>query len=300
MFFLLTTGSGRIKISASLNPAFPGSATISRKSLKETVMTLPHASSISANSPQPARRPLPSKLDSKLIAYSAAAAASGVGLLAMSGTAEAKIVYTAANLAIPANQTVSVDINNDGVPDFAFYFYQYGQRKPLTPPLGYHQDNLVIEPSKTGNEVWGIQSVKGTECAAALPPSVKVGPGAGFVQANSVLIWGSGGSAYSTVTRCKFGTLPRGGFLGLKFLINGQTHYGWAHVTVRNNNAVLNGYAYETVPNQSIRTGETSGPVEVGTFMPGKIPAAPATLGLLAQGSQGLDIWRKSEKDLEN
>jgi hypothetical protein len=88
--------------------------------------------------------------------------------------------------------------------------------------------------------------------------------------------------------------------LGLKFLINGQTHYGWAHVTVNGSRAVLNGYAYETVPNQPITTGKTSGPVEVGESLPVEIPAQPATLSALAWGSQGLDIWRRVEEEIEN
>jgi hypothetical protein len=246
------------------------------------------------------RRPqahLPNKLDRRLIAYSAAATAAGVGLLVLSEPAEAKIVYTAANITIPADQSVSFDLNHDGIPDFGFYFYQYGA---VRKPLGYHEEGLAIDPSKTGNAIWSVQSSKGDACAAALPPGVKVGPGADF-QDKSLGLWGSGGTAYSgPFVFCEFGKRTRGAFLGLKFLISGQTHYGWAHVTVDGSRAVLNGYAYETVPNQPITTGKTSGPVEVGESLPVEIPAQLATLGALARGSQGLDIWRKVEEEIEN
>jgi hypothetical protein len=219
-------------------------------------------------------------------------------MLAATPSAEAKVVYTAANITIPANGSVKLDINNDGVPDFSMYFYAYGPRRV---PLGYFDDAVTIDPLKTGNEVWGVESSKGAECAAALPAGAKVGAGAAFGQ-SELLLWASGGTAYSIPDRrCKFGSLPRGGFLGLKFVVDGQTHYGWAHVTVYSNantgrKAVINGYAYETVPNQAIDAGKTSGPVTVAEMEPLPAPQ-PASLGLLAQGSRGLNIWRRSEEE---
>jgi len=258
---------------------------------------LDSSSNPQSSNPQRQQARLPNKLDRRLVAYTAAATAAGVGLIATSQSAEAKIVYTAANFTIPAEQSVSFDLNHDGIPDFGFYFYQYGG---VREPLGYHDEGLVIDPSKTGNAIWSVQSSKGGACAAALPPGVKVGAGAGF-QGKSLELWGSEGTAYSGPFQfCEFGKRTRGAFLGLKFLINGQTHYGWAHVTVKGSQAVLNGYAYETVPNQPILAGKTSGPVEVGESLPGEIPDQPATLGVLARGSQGLDIWRRAEEEIES
>src|SRR5579859_4440382 len=76
------------------------------------------------------RTPLSSKLDKHLLAYAAAAGAAGVSLLAQS--AEAKIVYTAANVSITANgPTVDIDLNNDGTPDFNLYWgFLQGIRHP--------------------------------------------------------------------------------------------------------------------------------------------------------------------------
>jgi hypothetical protein len=81
-------------------------------------------------------------------------------------------------------------------------------------------------------------------------------------------------------------------------VINGTTHYGWAHVTVHNGNAVLNAYAYETVPNTPIATGKTSGPVVAELGMEPLSSGQPATLGLLAQGSRGLAAWRRPEEEI--
>jgi hypothetical protein len=84
---------------------------------------------------------------------------------------------------------------------------------------------------------------------------------------------------------------PQGGnvknhYVGLKFVINGETHYGWARFNVQvrqplkgSVQAILTGYAYETVANAPIVAGKTSGAEEAG--------AQPATLGKLAAGAAG-------------
>jgi hypothetical protein len=88
-------------------------------------------------------------------------------------------------------------------------------------------------------------------------------------------------------------------FLGLKFLINGEIHYGWARLTVladKNRELVsakLTGYAYETVANRPIVAGQTSGTVEGASVTPTPIEHPQVQLGLLALGSGGLDAWRR-------
>jgi hypothetical protein len=51
-------------------------------------------------------------------------------------------------------------------------------------------------------------------------------------------------------------------YLGVKFTINGETHYGWARLSVQavppiTFTATLTGYAYETIRNKSISAGQT-------------------------------------------
>jgi hypothetical protein len=76
-------------------------------------------------------------------------------------------------------------------------------------------------------------------------------------------------------------------YLGLRFLIHGQTHYGWARMELtalkpnRNSAEILGkltGYAYETIPNKSIIAGRTKGP-DVITLRSG-------SLGHLARGAR--------------
>ena len=59
--------------------------------------------------------------------YAVMASAAGVGMLALSHPAEAKIVYTPAHTLIDSGQTVPLDLNHDGKADFSFH-------SPLTRP----------------------------------------------------------------------------------------------------------------------------------------------------------------------
>ena len=59
----------------------------------------------------------------------------------------------------------------------------------------------------------------------------------------------------------------RNRYLGLKFVIHGKVHYGWARLSVTlghhrqygDVSGTLTGYAYETIPNKAIITGKTKG-----------------------------------------
>jgi hypothetical protein len=233
-------------------------------------------------------------LDKQLLAYVTAATAAGVGLLAQ--PAEAKIVYTVANTTIKANGgSVNLDLNNDGIADFIIdNSFVDGVRHPE----GFFASALTIYPVQAANEIWGVLSAKGWECAAALPPAVKVGPGAAF-QPKYLPLWEASGSYTRGATEhCPWASKHRGAFLGLKFVVKGQTHYGWAHITV-GSTTVLNAYAYETVPNQPILTGKISGPVAETQASLLSVPnPQPASLGLLARGAEGLAIWRRTEEAL--
>jgi hypothetical protein len=99
-------------------------------------------------------------------------------------------------------------------------------------------------------------------------------------------------------------------FLGLRFGINGEPHYGWARLTVDVRRegfptirARLTGYAYETEPNKTILAGDQGVWAEAGSGSAKDVSLAPAPapahsfLGLLSLGSLGLDRWRASKKE---
>ena len=79
----------------------------------------------------------------------------------------------------------------------------------------------------------------------------------------------------------------RKGLPRLKFVIKGQTHFGWARVrtaSIYPYKVFLTGYAYETIPNKPITTGATKGP-DVTTVY-------PTSLGHLAAGASAIPAWR--------
>ena len=93
-------------------------------------------------------------------------------------------------------------------------------------------------------------------------------------------------------------------YIGLKFIINGKVHYGWARLNVKLViktetaviNATLTGYAYETIPNKPIIAGKTHGADDAEPPTPAALTTRtpkPATLGVLAMGWPGLSIWRR-------
>jgi hypothetical protein len=215
-------------------------------------------------------------------------------MLASVQTAEARIVYTPANLTIPVNGgLIQLDLNHDGIADFAFSSVSYSTH-------GFGDFFLKIEPDQNSNEI-ADQVSKGHMCAAALAKGVQVGPKSRFHQdpANGLYMWffARGGTQTRTTSFGPWRGLRGQRYLGLKFVVNGKTHYGWARVKFEQNATTVTGYAYETIPNKFIIAGKTKGPDEMWTeeadaalIMPTRETAG---LGLLALGAPGLSTWRR-------
>ena len=228
---------------------------------------------------------LTSATEKKLLGYATLAAASGVAMLALAPSAEAKVVYTATNQKLPLNTTFVLDVNGDGIPDFNFFAGTLLGGALKRDTYTFNSDaTLTVSAASQSNQVRGAQFV-----ASALPAGVKIGGDRKFEGGN--LFMGAV-SATDGGPPTYFGPwAPQGGnvkdhYVGLKFVINGETHYGWARFNVQirqplkgNLQAILTGYAYETVPNASIMAGKTSGAEKADT--------RPATLGQLAAGAAG-------------
>jgi hypothetical protein len=221
------------------------------------------------------------KLDKKLATYVAVAGAAGVAFLAAAPAAEAKVVYTPANTRL-YNSSFALDLNNDGVSDLSLIASFQG--------FSFYQTMLHVSPA-AGNAVIGVAGG-----AADLPWGARIGPTGAFDSATQLM---------ASRQRCQSSYCYAGPwvetqnrFLGIKFSINGQTHYGWARLSVGRLPATLTGYAYETIPNKPIIAGRTSVPVEVSGVNPvdAFAPAyARASLALLARGAESLSIWRRDE-----
>jgi len=239
------------------------------------------------------------QLEKNLLAYVAAAA--GAGLLSAAPSAEAEIIYTPSNTPMAIAQTnqgialTSLDLNNDGVPDFSFAMSSTLRFFSTTviATTTHVKFLLKVVPGQTGNE-----AVQGQQAptASAVPAGVKIGPQEKFAPGDLYMAIKSCG-----ISRCtrSSGTWPKVGYayVGLKFLIDGQVHYGWARVKFPypgligygepNYYPSIYGYAYESTPNQPIVTGQTSGTAQQTTSA-----STPASLGMLAVGASGVNLWR--------
>ena len=234
--------------------------------------------------------PLSKPLTQRLNAYTLAAGAAGVGLLASAPSAQARIVYTPANIPIARNAgTVELDLNNDGISDFQFsntYYSQAGKR----PPEGFVQFSLTVSPAQQGDGVLTVED-KHTLCAAHLHKGHKVGPKSPFQPGQSALPMFAGAGDYTSFHSVGPWLKVKSGYLGLKFVIQGKTHFGWARIRMAGESSpTIVGYAYETIPNRRILTGQKKDADKVSGIQPiSQSAAAPqaGTLALLAAGSSG-------------
>lgn len=229
----------------------------------------------------------------RLASYAAAAGAAGVGILAMAQPAKAKLVY------VPIDQGVSsypgLLLNVEETPVIRLY---------TGSDSAFSWHGSFLEASGFG---LGSGSGDGVVQRAPLKEGTPIGLGRHF----------AGTSAMVQVRHFLTGRASTSGawanvhlrYLGFQFKFNGQVHYGWARLTVSGINAVVVGYAYNTVAGQQILAGQTSadpatqpGPEALANRAAPQLRAEdalrPGSLGMLALGSLGLDIWRPRKQEL--
>jgi hypothetical protein len=211
--------------------------------------------------------------------------------LAMTQPSEATIVYTRAHVVIDTNDNYDLDLNHDGVTDFT-----------IKNPWTYRRFRLYASAA-AGNGVVGNVGSNGAQ-ATALNRGEQIGPSQMFEAPGATMrecvrfagCWGD----WDNVTNR---------YLGLKFIIHGKVHYGWARLSVQFNGivftATLTGYAYETTAGKSIKAGQTKGAAgewdEEGfgtgasVMSPISDTSQPTSLGMLALWAQGVPLWRRKE-----
>lgn len=223
------------------------------------------------SNPRPVK-PIPS-LEKRLSTYALTAAAAGVGIGIAGPSAEAKIIYTPADKVLTSG---SFNIALNHIPMW-------------TITDGFHSsiyDILSVKPLHGG----GVVFAKGY--AQALSSGVSIGPNEAFQTGPARMERAVFLSDSSFARGYGPWTHATNRYLGLRYVVNGQTHYGWARFTVKTTGNLTNGvkitatftgYAIETVANTPIQAGATSGP-ESATNL--------GTLGCLAMGCIGLAFWR--------
>jgi hypothetical protein len=249
---------------------------------------------------------IPSALSRRLDQHFFAYALAGAGAVTLAPPANAEIVYTPADVTFTSG-VQSIDLDHDGTNDFALLLDTYA---------GFYDAFGILSVSGHGNNGAGVlgRKVPRRAMAYAVAYAFPIGPDSPrrfvnvrtqrleMARAGCYYNYGchSGGQWANVVKR----------FLGFRFEINGEVHYGWARLSVRARTsdfpcvkAHFTGYAYETTPNKTILAGDTglgadasigSGDAEEANVEVNRTQEPPS-LTLLSLGSLGLDAWRRKQ-----
>ena len=240
---------------------------------------------------------LSESLEQRLAAYALAAGAAGVGMLAVA-PAQAEVIYT------PANVTVGLNTGQQYYNVYPLPREHLG-RSPFLMVAGFTSPGIYWDTLGFNPYTSKAAFVKGPSSAWSIMPlklGDVIGPGRAFGTFRDFLAtYGPyGGGTYYKHKGLKFGQTT---YIGFKFPMNGAFHYGWARVTVyfdknapkRRLSVHLSGYASETIADKPILAGQEHGGYESLEAAPAALPnptPEPASLGILARGSDGLSISR--------
>ncbi len=224
-------------------------------------------------------------LNRQLNTYALAASAAGVSVLALARASEAKVVYTETHQVTHAHFPLYIDLNHDGIRDFVLRttYYRGSSCFAGLDASGYRNMNNAVAGRRFSDSSYFFSA------AYALPAGVRIGPERKFPVHHPLMAVEFFNRIHSTQYSdmgpwVHKGKGVRNRYLGLKFVIHGKVHYGWARLSVTlghhrqydDVSGTLTGYAYETVPNKVIITGKTKGEDVIMFY--------PDTLGELAGG----------------
>jgi hypothetical protein len=235
----------------------------------------------------------------RLDSYALAAGTAGVSLLALAEPSAAEIVYTRTHHVIGNRSSYQLDLNHDGITDLIIenkYFHY------CTHTETYCKTSETLTAKLAGKN----QAVYNVYGAVAMKPGMRIGPGDAFRRGADRMVYCNPGFSYPSGSWINV----KNRYVGIKFKIKGETHYGWARLSVQVTlpltiTATLTGYAYETVPNKPIIAGKTKEDAgdafalaeESAASAPGVDAASndlqPASLGALALGIEGVPLRRR-------
>jgi hypothetical protein len=242
--------------------------------------------------------------------YSLAAVAAGVSILALAPPAEAEVVVTQKTIPIPIENVghgggVAISFQNDGANDLRLILSSFSV-------FGAIGNSLKAVNASYGQGVVGRTSFTEEELKNAFPlaKGAQIGAGRYFVS-------GAGKGTYfsyrksavrlAATARSTFGPgnafgpwagNDRTAYLGVRFLIDGETHYGWVRLTVNitgrsRSAATITSYAYETESGKPIFAGLTEAPTAEVQAPENMRKQVGPSLGMLAVGAEGFPLWRR-------
>ena len=208
-------------------------------------------------------------LELRMLRYALAAGAA----LACQVPAHGEVVFTPSNAVLQGLGKLDIDLDNDGSSDFSI----------LARWTVYDTSNMIQALFAYGDRP-SHQIVTGRSDVLPLKKKAPIGPERHFRAFGLMETPFYRGSWQGAKSRC----------IGVRFLINGEVHYGWIGfrevrpipVAVR-----LYGWAYESVPDKEILAGDTGS--GTGTSAPLDSSASPTSLEILAAGQAAIDQRRK-------
>ena len=246
------------------------------------------------------RSQLSKSTDRRLKTYAMVAIAAGVGAMALAQPAEGEVVITRKKIPIPVSSyfdppphPVFLSLNNNGINDFSFSLSSFA----------YHGRDMIlaVRPLEggavQGHEMPGVNGFSAFY-DSMLKREAKIGPSAHFSSAQGPAVVERqtnfvNSTSYSiTKSYGNWGGNASNTYLGVKFLIDGETHYGWGRLMVATSpthgiSATITAYAYESEANKKIIAG-----VPEGGSAAVLDPTTGPSLGALAAGAEGLPRWK--------
>lgn len=221
-----------------------------------------------------------------------ASAAAGLGALICPPPAEAAVKYSGMkNLPMGTNAPKvvhNINLDGDDVDDFHFLFGQYGYHATIGSQQKYLSNKVFVLAPASLNSFIVEQSVTSTSTfsvPARLPNNYTIQgglpPGSrNWQNGSSSLLAGKFQYYNNTIntTNSAGNFIGKRGYLGVRFQISGDTHYGWiqfaADEDVKNGRIV--DWAYEDQPDTPIKAGD--GRFKMELFMPAIVNGAKQRL----------------------
>ena len=194
------------------------------------------------------------KLSKRLGQYGSLALA----LTGLSEAANSQVIYTDVNPDFSGSlgSTYAIDLDNDGIDDVTLV--NYTSSSSIN---NYNLNINVLYAYPEGlNKVLG--SISPNSSSLAYPFALSTG---NLISANTSSWIGSSASNI-LFGEIEINSMPyfsagnwdnvEDKYLGIEFDINGNTHYGWVRLNVKDAKFTLKDYAYESTPNTAITAGD--------------------------------------------
>ena len=232
----------------------------------------------------PRKTELSSRLDQLLTSYAMAATAAGVAMLACAVPANARIVCGHSSASIVGEGTIPF---NPAKSQFA----PFNMAQTYFGGAGTTWNRAFLTPNTKG----ASDLLATNNLPRPLANGEVIGPNGHFGKGNSYGLLLTYGNYRGGTTNNHNGNFPfdKSAYLGYKFSISGQDHFGWARlrVDIQKPHTVtkLLAFGYETVSGKAIKAGSCASADATTTDADTKTSGnelTAATLGLLALGAK--------------